>query len=300
MIYTLTLNPALDHIIRLDNIKIGETNRMRQEDIVAGGKGINVIKVLKNLKKDTVALGFVAGFSGKELTRLLVEDGIKTDFICVDKGFTRINVKLKARCETEINGPGLEISEKDTRKLMEKIDKINTGDSLFLSGSIPSVLGDDFYEKIMKHLDTRDVKIVVDTAGKALLNTLSYKPYLIKPNHRELEEIFSVKIRDLKDVKTYAKKLLSLGARHIIISLGGDGAFYISEDEESFYFKAPQGKVVDTVGSGDSMLAAFVYAMEEGFSQMEAFKYSICAGSATAFSKNLATKEEIDNLYKNL
>ena len=300
MIYTLTLNPALDYVVRLDNLAIGETNRIQDEHMVAGGKGINVSKLLKNLNKPSIALGFIGGFSGRELARLLKEEKINTSFINCSIGFTRINIKIKSTKETEINGKGLSPSNEEISQLYNQLSKIKDGDYLFLSGSIPKSLGDDFYFKIMKFLIKKEIKIVVDAIGNSLVNTLSLNPFLIKPNKRELEELFNTSINSIDDVENYAKKLQSMGAKNIIVSLGSEGAYLLSESGESIYNNAPKGKVIDTVGSGDSMVAAFMYAVSEGYSVSQAFKFSIAAGSATAFSKNLATKEEILKIYNEI
>jgi 1-phosphofructokinase len=301
MIYTLTLNPALDHIVRLDHLDIGETNRMSEELIKAGGKGINVSKLLKNLGEDSIILGYVGGFTGDELERKLVEDEkLKTDLIHVKKGFTRINVKIKADLETEINGPGLDISQKEVDELFNKLNNIKDGDYLFLSGSIPHALDQDFYKKIMESLKDKDVKIIVDTSGHALKETLDLRPYLIKPNLRELEGIFDIRIKDRKNLSTYSKKLQAMGARNIIVSLGKDGAYMVDEDGKEYFSKAPQGKLIDSVGAGDSMVAGFVYGKDKGLSYEEAFKFSVASGSATAFSENLGKKEEIYGLYEKM
>lgn len=300
MIYTLTLNPAIDHILRIENLEIGETNRMEEESISAGGKGINVSKILKNLNEDSIALGFIAGFTGKEIERLLREEGLSTDFICIKNGFTRINTKIKSEKETEINGPGLNILEKDIEALLNKIDEIKDGDYLFLSGSIPSSIDKGFYAEIMKRIYSKNVMIAVDTTGEALKKTLEYSPKLIKPNIRELEDLFNTEIRERDEIEKYTKKLQEMGAKNIIISMGGDGAYYLSEQGDSLFLQAPKGKVIDTVGSGDSMVAGFIYAIKHGYSFVEAFKFSVSCGSATAFSENLATKKEILNIYKNL
>lgn len=300
MIYTLTLNPAIDHIVRVNKLELGETNRMQEESISAGGKGINVSKILKNLDQESIALGYISGFTGRELEKIINAEGISSYFIHVENGFTRINTKIKSEKETEINGPGLEITEKDKEDLLDRLDKIQDGDYLLLSGSIPSSIGDGFYAEIMESLSSKDVTIAVDTTGQALKKTLEYRPKLIKPNLRELEDFFDVQIYDDKDVEKYSKKLQEMGAKNIIISMGGDGAYFLSEEGDSLFLEAPKGKVIDTVGSGDSMVAGFIYAIKEGYSLEEAFKFSLSCGSATAFSENLATKNEILYLYKNL
>lgn len=299
MIYTLTLNPAIDHIVRVDKLEIGETNRMREESISAGGKGINVSKILKNLDEESIALGYIAGFTGREVERLVNKEGISSDFIKVENGFTRINTKIKSEKETEINGPGLEITEKDKENLLYKIDVIKDGDYLFLSGSIPSSMDKGFYAEIMKRISSKSVIIVVDTTGEALKKTLEYGPKLIKPNLRELEDFFNVEIHDNKDIEKYTRKLQEMGARNIIISMSGDGAYFLSEEGNSMFLEAPKSKVIDTVGSGDSMVAGFIYAIKKGYSLEAAFKFSVSCGSATAFAEKLATKKEILHLYEN-
>ncbi|MFM1524120.1 MULTISPECIES: 1-phosphofructokinase [Helcococcus] len=300
MIYTLTLNPAIDHIVRLDNLKIGETNRMIEESINAGGKGINVSKLLKNLDEKSIVLGYIAGFTGKEIDRMLKEEGLSTDFICVKNGFTRINTKIKSEKETEINGPGLNVDQQEIEKLFDKLDDIKDGDYLFLSGSIPSSMDNGFYAKIMEKLSDKNINIAVDTTGESLKKTLDYSPKIIKPNLRELEELFDCEIKDKIQIEEYSKKLQEMGVKNIIISMGGDGAYFLSEDGDSMFLEAPKGKVIDTVGSGDSMLAGFMYALKNNFSLLEAFKFSVSCGSATAFSETMATKKEIYKIYKNL
>lgn len=301
MIYTLTLNPAIDHVIRLSNLENGETNRAFEESISAGGKGINVSKILKNLGEESMALGYLAGFTGKEIERILEEDEkIACDFIFLEKGFTRINTKIKADHETEINGPGPVLDEKDIDLLMEKFDAIKEGDYLFLSGSIPASLGDSFYALIMKRLKDKGVSIVVDCTGKALEETLEFSPILVKPNVRELEDFFKTEIKDNGDIEKYAGKLMNMGPKNVIVSMGGEGAYFISQDGESLFLDAPKGKVVDTVGSGDSMVAGFIYGLKKGFSPVESFKFAVSCGSASAFSSKLATKEEAFRIYQKL
>lgn len=300
MIYTLTLNPAIDHIVRIENLEFGETNRMKEESISAGGKGINVSKILNNLDADSIVLGYIAGFTGREIERLLREEGLKTDFIYIKNGFTRINTKIKSTKETEINGPGLNIQKEDIEALLNQIDEIKDGDYLFLSGSIPSSIDNGFYAEIMKRISSKNVMIAVDTTGIALKKTLEYSPKLIKPNLRELEDFFKTEIHQRDEIEKYTKKLQEMGAKNIIISMGGDGAYFLSEDGDRLFLQAPKGKVIDTVGSGDSMVAGFIYAIKQGYSFIEAFKFSVSCGSATAFSENLANKKEIFNIYKNL
>lgn len=301
MIYTLTLNPALDHVVRIDHVRTGETNRMKAESVSAGGKGINVSKVLKNLGEKSVALGYIAGFTGREIERILRDETkILSDFITVKEGFTRINTKIKADVETEINGPGLKINDKNRKELLDKLQKVEKGDYLCLSGSVPSSLGDGFYAEIMDNMQDKGVDIVVDSTGDALKQTLPYGPILIKPNLRELEDFFNDSIGTIQQLEYYSKALQKMGAHNIIISMGGDGAYFLSSQGEQLFLAAPQGDVVDTVGSGDSMVAGFIYGLEHHYSSIEAFKLSVSCGSASAFSQNLATKDEIMTIYNQL
>lgn len=301
MIYTLTLNPAIDHIVRLEKLDMGETNRADKEGISAGGKGINVSKILKNLGEDSLALGYIAGFTGREVQRILnEEDHIKSDFTYIKEGFTRINTKIKASEETEINGPGLNIGSDAMEELLCKMDKFEDGDILFLSGSIPSSIGNDFYARIMDRLSGKKVDIAVDTTGQALEEALVYGPILIKPNVRELEELFGTTITNYEDIEAYSRQLQARGAKNIIVSMGGDGAYFLSEKGDSIFEAAPKGEVIDTVGSGDSMVAGFIYAVKNNFSLVDAFRFSVSCGSATAFSHDLATREEVYEIYRNL
>ena len=300
MIYTLTLNPALDYIVRLNHLDLGETNYMSEEIIKVGGKGINASKLLANLGESSVVLGYIGGFTGEELRRKIIEDGLQSELITVSEGVTRINVKIKAQSETEINGQGLSISPDEVERLYTQLDRIQDGDYLFLSGSIPNSLGSDFYQKIMIHLSNRDIKITVDASGDALKHTLKCKPYLIKPNLRELEGIFDVTIKEDADLAHYTQLLQQLGAQNIIVSLGADGAYMRDSLGTEYRFNAPEGMLIDSVGAGDSMVAGFVYAMKQGFTTEEAFKFSMCCGSATAFSPDIARSEEIYELYERL
>lgn len=300
MIHTLTLNPALDYIIRLEKFNLNQKNMIYNENIRAGGKGINVSQLLNNLDEKSHALAFVGGFTGKILESFLRDyKKIKTDFVYLSDEMTRINVKIKEKTnkETEINALGPKIKEEEIKLLFEKLEKIENGDYLFLSGSIPKSLKDDFYGKIMERLKEKKIKIIVDGSGKVLKKSLSQKPYLIKPNLSELEGVFGVKIKDEDDLRFYAKKLQKMGALNIIVSLAKKGAYMLSSDEE-YFMKAKKGKLIDSVGAGDSMLAGFIYAMKNGFSKKEAFKFSIACGSASAFSKNIAKKETIFALYE--
>lgn len=301
MIYTLTLNPAIDHIVRVEKLEIGETNRMVDEIFKAGGKGINVSKLLKNLGENSLCLGFVAGFTGLELERMTEEDfNLNSDFIHVSEGLTRINTKIKAEKETEINGNGPIIRQADIDELFNQLEQIKENDYLFLSGSIPKCLDANFYAQIMERLKNKHINIIVDSSGDSLKESLKYKPFVIKPNLRELEQIFDVSIDDNDDIKLYAKKLQEMGARNIIVSLGGDGAYMLDENGNYYFLEAPKGELVDSVGSGDSMLAGFVYSVINNNTYDDAFKFSLACGSATAFSDNIAREEEIYNLYEKM
>lgn len=301
MIYTLTLNPAIDHIVRVEKLEIGETNRMVDEIFKAGGKGINVSKLLKNLGENSLCLGFVADFTGLELERMTEEDfNLNSDFIHVSEGLTRINTKIKAEKETEINGNGPIIRQADIDKLFNQLEQIKENDYLFLSGSIPKSMDANFYGQIMDRFKNKKVNIIVDSSGASLKESLKYKPFVIKPNLRELEQIFDVSIDDNDDIKLYAKKLQEMGAKNIIVSLGADGAYMLDENGNDYFLETPQGELVDSVGSGDSMLAGFVYSVINNNTYEDAFKFSLACGSATAFSENIARKEEIYNLYEKM
>ncbi|MDY6146841.1 MAG: 1-phosphofructokinase [Peptoniphilaceae bacterium] len=301
MIYTLTLNPAMDHVVRLPRLAEGETNRAIEESTAAGGKGINVSKLLKNLGERSIAWGFLAGFTGREIERILrYEDGILSDFIYLSEGFTRINTKIKADRETEINGPGPNIRKGELQQLFDKLAEIKKGDYLFLSGSIPASLGESFYAEIMEKLEGREVQIAVDTTGEPLRRTLPYHPILVKPNLRELEDFFKTSIQTQEEIKNYAGKLQELGALNVIISMGGDGAYFLSKEGESLFLDAPEGTVIDTVGSGDSLVAGFIYGVKNGMDATDSFRWGVSCGSATAFSETLATRKEVEAIYEQM
>ena len=293
MIYTVTFNPSLDYIVSVDNFTCGIVNRTTDEIIFPGGKGINVSMVLKNLGFENTALGFLAGFTGNRIQDLLEEKGVRADFISVEKGISRINVKLRSNEETEINGQGPAIAEADIKKLYEKLDTLSDGDILVLAGSIPDVMPGSMYMDIMRHLQNKDLKIVVDATKDLLVNVLQYHPFLIKPNNHELGEIFGVKIESKADVITYAKKMQEKGARNVLVSMAGDGAVLVAEDGSIFQSEAPKGKVVYSVGAGDSMVAGFIAGYLENGSYEKAFQMGVCTGSASAFSEELATKAEV-------
>ena len=300
MIYTVTFNPALDYIVNMDNLKLGETNRSTSEMILSGGKGINVSIVLKNLGFDNVALGFVAGFTGEEIENGTRKLGITTDFIHLKEGLSRINVKLKASEETEVNGTGPIISEDELNALYGKLENLKKDDILVLAGSVPNTLPQDIYEKIMEMLQDKGIKIVVDATKDLLLNVLKYKPFLIKPNNHELSEIFGVEIKTEQEIIDYAKKLQDKGARNVLVSRAGDGAILIAENGDIYKSPAPKGKVVNSVGAGDSMVAGFIAGYLKNNSYEEAFKTGVASGSASAFSKYLAKKEEILEILNTL
>ena len=300
MIYTVTFNPSLDYIVSVDDFTCGIVNRTTDEIIFPGGKGINVSIVLKNLGFENTALGFLAGFTGNRIQELLEEKGVRTDFISVENGISRINVKLRSNEETEINGQGPAIAEMDIEKLYEKLDTLSDGDILVLAGSIPDVMPGSMYMDIMKHLQNKDLKIVVDATKDLLVNVLQYHPFLIKPNNHELGEIFGVKIENKADVITYAKKMQEKGARNVLVSMAGDGAVLVAEDGsifqsehgEQMQLDAPKGEVQNAVGAGDSMVAGFIAGYLEDGSYGKAFQMGVCTGSASAFSEELATKAE--------
>ena len=298
MIYTLTFNPAIDYVIHIDKIDWGETNRSYSEEIAFGGKGINVSTVLSNLGFDTVALGFVAGFTGEALERAVTECGIRTDFIRLRDGNTRINVKLKSDAETEINAQGPAITEEDISKLYEKLELIRTGDTLVLAGSVPNSLHQSIYEEIMARLSGRGIRFAVDATGALLTSVLKYHPFLIKPNRAELEEICGKKLNSDGEIADAAKELQKMGAVNVLVSLGGDGALLADEFGHIHRKQAVSGKVINTVGSGDSMVAGFLAGMVEGYEY--ALTLGIAAGSATAFSQGLAAKEDIMALCRQI
>ncbi len=296
MIYTVTINPSLDYIISVENFKIGATNRTSTEHMYPGGKGINVSLMLKNLGINSVALGFTAGFTGNEIKRLLVESGIKTDFIDVSSGTSRINVKLRSGEETEINGSGPRYTDADIKMLYEKLNHAETGDYVVLAGSIPPSLPVDFYKDILSGFENRGIHFIVDATGSLLTKVLEYRPFLIKPNRQELEEIFNVSIRDNGDVTEYAKRLRDMGAVNVLVSLAGDGAVLMSEDGKVYTSAAPEGKVINSVGAGDSMVAGFLAGYLRSGDYEEAFYTGLCAGSASAFSETFATYDEVRDL----
>lgn len=300
MINTITLNPSLDYIIKVDDFKVGEVNRSNKEDIYAGGKGINVSIVLKNLGVENRALGFTAGFTGDEIENLVKEHGVDCDFIKIQNGMSRINVKLKSHEETEINGMGPQITEDDVKKLYSKLGELSAGDFLVLAGSIPNTLPNDIYEKIMKDFAEKNLNFVVDATKDLLVNVLKYKPFLIKPNHHELGEIFNVKLTEQAEIIKYAKKLQEMGARNVIISMAGDGAILIEENGEVTTSETPKGTLINSVGAGDSLVGGFLAGYVQTNDIKKAFINGVATGSASAFSEGLATKDKVDELLKQL
>lgn len=296
MIYTVTFNPSLDYIVTVDNFTTGRVNRTTTEFMYPGGKGINVSIVLKNLGYDNIALGFEAGFTGEEIIRRISDMGIIHDFIHVDNGLSRINVKIRSDNESEINGQGPAIEADHINKLYKRLDKLKNGDILVLAGSIPTVMPDSMYMDIMKYLKGRNIKIVVDATKDLLVNVLEYRPFLIKPNNHELGEIFGVELKTRDEVVEYAKRLQKMGAVNVLVSMAGEGAVLVAEDGSIFKTPAPKGVVKNSVGAGDSMVAGFIAGYLNSGNYVEAFKMGVCTGSASAFSDKLATKAEVEAL----
>lgn len=298
MIYTVTFNPAVDLVVHADEVKIGLTNRSKSEEIYFGGKGINVSLVLKELGIRSRALGFVAGFTGAAIENSLVERGIDADFVHLEKGFSRINVKIKSGEETELNGRGPKITEKSLQELLEKLDKIEDGDTLVLAGSIPADLPEDIYEKILEQLSGRKIRAVVDATKKLLLNVLKFKPFLVKPNEHELGEMFGVELKTVDEIIEHARNLKEMGASNVLVSRAGNGAVLLDEHGKTHICGACKGTVKNSVGAGDSMVAGFIAGCEKDYDY--ALKLGTAAGGATAFSEGLAEKDEIFTLLKKL
>ena len=298
MIYTVTFNPSLDYIVSVNDFQLGLTNRTDSELILPGGKGINVSTILMNLGIDSTAFGFAAGFTGEEIIREVEAMGIRSDFIKIDSGISRINLKLKNIDGTEINGSGPEISEEKIEELLRKLDILGEGDILVLAGSIPASMPADMYSTIMERLQHKNVTFIVDASKDLLINVLKYKPFLIKPNNHDLGELFDVKLPTREEVIPYGKKLQKQGARNVLISMAGEGAVLVAEDGSVYEAPAPKGTLVNAVGAGDSMVAGFTAGWIEKKDYRHAFYMGVSAGSASAFSEYLATKEEIMDLYE--
>lgn len=293
MIYTVTFNPSLDYVIQVDKLVPGEINRTTHEAVYPGGKGNNVSVILSNLGHSSKALGFTAGFTGEALENMLKEFGCDTAFIRLPEGSTRINVKINAGEETEINGQGPVITEEAQSALFEQLDALKEEDILVLAGSIPNTLPSDIYERILEHLQGRGIHFVVDATKELLLKVLKYHPFLIKPNNHELGEMFGVTLKTGDEIVTYAKKLQEMGAENVLVSMAGDGAILLTEDGIIYKAKPPKGKVLNSVGAGDSMVAGFLTGYLNTGEYEKAFRLGVVTGSATAFQYWLATKEDI-------
>ena len=293
MIYTVTFNPSLDYVIQVDKLVPGEINRTTHEAVYPGGKGNNVSVILSNLGHSSKALGFTAGFTGEALENMLKEFGCDTAFIRLPEGSTRINVKINAGEETEINGQGPVITEEAQQALFEQLDALKKEDILVLAGSIPNTLPSDIYERILEHLQGRGIHFVVDATKELLLKVLKYHPFLIKPNNHELGEMFGVTLKTRDEIVTYAKKLQEMGAENVLVSMAGDGAILLTEDGIIYKAKPPKGKVLNSVGAGDSMVAGFLTGYLNTGEYEKAFRLGVVTGSATAFQYWLATKKDI-------
>lgn len=300
MIYTVTLNPSLDYVVNVNNLNIGATNRAQSDTILAGGKGINVSLILNALGVENTAIGFVAGFTGREILKRVEETGCACRFIELPDGMSRINVKIKDRKETEINAAGPRIEKEYMEELWKILEDMEAGDVLILAGSIPASLSRKVYHDITKKMVSKGVKTVVDASGSILHDLINLKPYLVKPNQDELYELFDVRVSTLGEAQTYAKKIREMGARNAIISLGEVGAVLAAEDGKVYSCVAPRGSAVNSVGAGDSMIAGFVTGMLAEVGYEDSLKLAVAAGSASAFSEKLATKDEIQQLYERL
>ncbi len=299
MVYTVTFNPAIDYVVHTAEMKLGATNRSEKEEMYFGGKGINVSIVLRELGIGSKALGFTAGFTGEAIEKGLSDAGIDTDFVRLENGNSRINVKIKSAEETELNGQGPDIDGKAIAALFEKLDGLKDGDTLILAGSIPSSLPSDIYQRILERLSGKKIKTVVDATKELLLNVLKYKPYLVKPNNHELGEMFGVTLKTDEEIETYARKLRDMGAVNVLISMAGDGAMLIDEYGKMHRCGVCRGTVKNSVGAGDSMVAGFI-AGSLGGDYEYALKLGTAAGGATAFSDGLAAREKINELLKTL
>lgn len=296
MIYTVTLNPSVDYIVHVQNVKLGELNRMDTDYKYPGGKGINVSRILHELKSETIALGFIGGFTGEFIEKWLINDGLSTDFTHIT-GDTRINIKLKSKQETEINGVGPEITEDEASALLNRIEQITKEDTIILSGSKPPSLSTNYYKEIVEIVNQKKAEFVIDTTSKELLEILPYRPLLVKPNLEELTEIFGVKINNREEIIKYGKKLLDSGAKNVIVSMGGDGALLITGDAV-YEGISPKGVVQNSVGAGDSLIAGFISRYVDTGDLISSFQFGLASGSATAFSSDLAKGEDILALLK--
>lgn len=295
------MNPALDYVVDLPELTIGKVNRVTNEHIFYGGKGINVSVILKELGYESCCLGFIAGFTGNELERGVKDDlGLKSQFVKIDEGLTRINVKVHSSKETELNGLGPFVQKKDIEMLMEQLDQLQAQDILVLSGSIPASISSDIYCDILERISHKNMKVVVDATGDLLKKTLKYNPFLIKPNNHELAELFGVDIKTNQDIECYARKLQTMGARNVLISMAKDGSLLIDENGNSHQLGVCQGMVKNSVGAGDSMVAGFIAGYLSQMNYLDILKLATASGGATAFSHGLATKAQIEELLKQL
>lgn len=294
MIYTVTVNPSIDYIVQLANLNLGEVNRMDYDNMLPGGKGINVSRILQELGHDSIAWGFLGGFTGDFVKSSLEEVGLKTDFTPIEKN-TRINVKIKAEKETEINGRGPKLTDEELASFKKQFDKLTADDTVVFAGSLLPGLDDNFYFDLIKIIREKGAQFVIDTTGDSLLKTLPEHPLVVKPNNHELAEMFHVKFNGIDDIVKYAKKLLDMGAQHVLISMAGDGGLMVTKDKV-YRSLAPKGTVINSVGAGDSMLAGFTGTYAQTKDPVEAFRYGLASGSATAFSEDLATKAKIDEI----
>lgn len=298
MIYTVTLNPSIDYVIETNDLELGKVNRIQNGDKFAGGKGVNVSRVLNYFNIKSKALGFIGGFTGEFIKNSLDDTGIDTDFVKVSED-TRINVKIKSNEETEINGAGPTISSDKLEELYLKLENLEKEDILVLAGNVQKSLSNDIYAEMIKRCRSKKIKVIVDSTGKSLLLAIKEKPFLIKPNNHELEEIFNIKLNDLEDIIYHGKKLISMGCENVMISMAGEGALFIN-DREVYLGKAPKGEVKNSVGAGDSMVAGFVAEYSKTKDFYKSFKLAIATGSATAFSKDLCTKEKVYELLSSI
>ena len=296
MIYTVTLNPSIDYIVRLDQVQVGSVNRMDSDDKFAGGKGINVSRILKRLGIENTATGFIGGFTGKFITDNLVSEGIASNFVEVNQD-TRINVKIKADAETEINGPGPEISTEKLAELKEILSSLSPADTVVFAGSSPKNLGNVVYKELIGLTRKTGAQVVCDFEGQTLLDSLEFEPLLVKPNNHELGDIFGVKLENLDQIESYARQILTKGAQHVIISMAGDGALLVTRDG-AYFAKPIKGNVKNSVGAGDSMVAGFTGEFVRSGDAVEAFKWGVACGTATTFSDDLATADYIKETYE--
>lgn len=299
MVYTVTFNPAIDYVVHIKDIRVGATNHSDREEMYFGGKGINVSVVLKELGVNSKALGFVAGFTGEAIEKGLKDLKVDTDFVHLKTGNSRINVKLKSLEETEINGQGPHIDDESVTLLFQKLDALTDGDTLILAGSIPSSLPADIYEKILERLSGKKIRVIVDATKDLLLNVLKFKPFLVKPNNHELGDMFGVTLQTDEEIEKYARKLQDMGAVNVLISMAGDGSMLIDETGKMHRMGVCKGKVKNSVGAGDSMVAGFTAGIQSGDYEY-ALKLATAAGGATAFSDGLATKDKITKLFNTL